>query len=344
MMFTAFHSVSSTAQVTATSPDTAVQPPNLPITTQIKKTIVFLESDCLHNFSNDLPNLSREKLLQLPPPQQQAILNQITSLTAKLRLVKISNDKLTPEESSRLFPTVPAAQSIATDVASEIESRLRALIKMTSFTDAELKSLSDLEIALVPVDTIRGTGFLVGYIDPRFKPQPGQAGPPRFQYLVTNRHVVQPGIEKGAPCKILQSFILMNRKADSTHPKPYAEISRMDKVLNWITSDDESVDLAVAGIGFRGNLYDQMDIPSDLFVTDEEIQGRKVVEGDPVLFAGLFVQTFDKVHTLEPIVRSGSLAMLPEGLLPTTLQNKLGPHIPRRGAYLWREQRFACIC
>jgi hypothetical protein len=65
-------------------------------------------------------------------------------------------------------------------------------------------------------------------------------------------------------------------------------------------------------------------ITTDQFVTEEEVKNRHIVEGDPVLFAGLFVQTFDQVHTLEPIVRSGSIAMIPEGMLRTVLNNRMG--------------------
>jgi hypothetical protein len=43
-----------------------------------------------------------------------------------------------------------------------------------------------------------------------------------------------------------------------------------------------------------------------------------------VLFSGLFIQSFSEVHRLEPIVRSGTLAMVPEGVLDTTLNRKPG--------------------
>ena len=44
-----------------------------------------------------------------------------------------------------------------------------------------------------------------------------------------------------------------------------------------------------------------------------------MVEGDPIIFSGLFIQSFLEVHTLEPIVRSGTLALLPNGLMETVL-------------------------
>ena len=59
-------------------------------------------------------------------------------------------------------------------------------------------------------------------------------------------------------------------------------------------------------------------------MTDDDFKKQLVIEGDPVLFSGLFIQSFRELNTLEPIVRSGSLAMIPEGLLKTTLNQKLG--------------------
>ena len=164
----------------------------------------------------------------------------------------------------------------------------------------------------------------MGYPDSRIKRPPGESQPRLFPYLVTNRHVIQPGIEHGAPCKIVRSSVLLNRKPDATHASTYGETDRIDQLLKWTTSPDDSVDLAVASVGLDESKYDHVLIPTNQFVSDDEVKNHKVVEGDPVLFAGLFVQTFDQLHTLEPIVRSGSLAMIPEESLRMTLGNKPG--------------------
>jgi hypothetical protein len=126
----------------------------------------------------------------------------------------------------------------------------------------------------------------------------------------------------------------MNHKPDAQHSSDYAQSIRIDKIIKWETPRDDSVDLAAAPIGYPESDYDHIVIPSDEFATAGEIKNHGIVEGDPILFAGLFIQTFDAIHTLEPIVRSGSLAMVPEGLLPTTLANRLG-HILLTDAHVF---------
>jgi hypothetical protein len=136
--------------------------------------------------------------------------------------------------------------------------------------------------------------------------------------------VIEPGIEVGRPCHVVARFAIVNRKPDSTHSSAYAESGRIDKLLSWTFSDDDSVDLAATPIGISPEIYDYIVIRTDQFITDDDVKNNVLVEGDPVLFSGLFIQTFNEVHTLEPIVRSGTLAMVPAGLLPTTMNNKPG--------------------
>lgn len=324
----------SEAQVSSGNPPQPVQP-QLPITTQIKKTIVFLESDCLHDFHMDAANLTRDKILALPINQQEGILNQLNMLILRFRGIKASRDKLSADEIARLFPQNSAQRAPQTNIPDEIDWRLTELIKMATLSDEEIVGLDPVEVNLVTVDQFRGTGFLVGYSDDRLKPPTGEkTGSQYFRYLVTNRHVAQPGIDKGAPCRLVSSTILLNHKSDATHTSVYVEADRIDKVLKWTFPQDESVDLAVTAIGFDQNQFDHIVIPSEQFVTDEDVKNRRIVEGDPVLFAGLFVQTFDQVHTLEPIVRSGTLAMVPDGELHTTLNNRMG-HIYLADAHVF---------
>jgi hypothetical protein len=315
--------LAATAQISSGTNQPAVQPPSLPVTTQIKKTIVFLESDCLHNVSKELPSLSKDKVIQMPLAQQQAILSQLTTLSLRLRSVKISMNKLSVEEAARLLsgPVTPTLSSV--DIADEIGLRLQEIVKMTTLTDQEIENLTPAELSVMPLDQYGETGFLVGYVDAHLKPQPGDKGPRYFRYLVTNRHVIQPGIDVGTPCKVVSSYIILNRRPDATHASRYAETDRIDKLLKWTTPQDDSVDLAVTAIGFNETQVDHLLIPTDQFLTDEDFVTRRIVEGTPVLYAGLFIQTFDQVHTLEPIVRSGTLAMIPEGMLQTTL-HKMG--------------------
>jgi hypothetical protein len=89
--------------------------------------------------------------------------------------------------------------------------------------------------------------------------------------------------------------------------------------VNWRFSTDDSVDLAVIPFGASPQVYDYVRIPVSLFTTQEMTEKKLVVEGDPVLFSGLFIQSFRELHRLEPIVRSGTLAMVPIGPMETTL-------------------------
>jgi len=296
----------------------------LPVTTLIKKTIVFLESDCQHDFKQDAISLTSDKVRQMPLAQQAKILNQLRILTARLRLVKPSMDKLSPEETARLFPNGPAANVGPNEIPDQIDWMLHELIKMTTFTEGEIAGLTQMDLSIIPLDQHRGTGFLVGYPDARLKTLPEDVGPRGFRYLVTNRHVIQPGIESGTPCKVVSSYIFLNHNPDARHTETYTEVDRTDKIFKWTTPQDDSVDLAVTALSIDDKLYDEVVVSTDQFVTDGEVKSRRVVEGDPVLFAGLFIQTFDRVHTLEPIVRSGTVAMIPEGTLPTTLSSKMG--------------------
>jgi hypothetical protein len=300
----------------AAPPAPAPAPPSLPVTVQIKKTIVFLETDCLHDFGPDIQSLPREAALQLPAERQLQVLTQLIGLTEKLRQVKPALQRLSPDEAARL-PPPPNLQP--EKFVDEIEWRLQIVSRMMQFTDAEVAAFLDNDLQLLPLENHRGTGFLVGYVDSRLKP-PNTT----IRYLITNRHVAQPGVENGTPCRIVSSYILLNHKPDGSHPSNYAELSRTDKIIHWSTPDDPSVDLAATTLGFDENTYDHIVVPVTQFVSDDDLKNHKVVEGDPVLFAGLFIQTFDEVHTLEPIVRTGSLAMVPEGLLPTTLQKRPG--------------------
>lgn len=310
-------------------------PPSLPITVQIKKTIVFLETDCLHDFGPDIQGLPREAALQLPAERRFQVLAQLIGLTEKLRQVKPALQRLSPDEAARL-PLPPNLQPEQT--VDEIEWRLQVVSKMMQFTDDEVAAFSDDDLKLLPLDNYRGTGFLVGDVDSRLKP-PNTS----VRYLITNRHVAQPGVENGKPCRIVSSYLLLNHKPNGSHPSSYAEASRIDKVLHWSTPDDPSVDLAATPLGFDENAYDHFVVPVTQFVSDDDLKNHKVVEGDPVVFAGLFIQTFDAVHTLEPIVRTGSLAMVPEGLLPTTLQKKTRTDLFGRCTCLRWKQRLSSV-
>jgi hypothetical protein len=158
-----------------------------------------------------------------------------------------------------------------------------------------------------------GTAFLVSVADPRLKTR-------QFTYLVTNRHVAQPGVEDGKPCE-LANYVL---RVDAKTPLPggsYSVIQTMPiSMMRWSFSDDPSVDLAVTPIGLSSEALDVVYVPSDLLLTDQEAKTQAITEGDSVLFTGLFVQMVGQVHS-EPIVREGKIAMVPREKMPTTLHS-----------------------
>jgi hypothetical protein len=221
----------------------------LPFTTQIKKSVVFIRTNCVH----------------MPSDQELAAMS--------------------PEDRAR-------------------------------WTDAGIAKLKPEELARLRQDSYFGTGFIVGFLDERIGKDVG------FKYLVTNRHVVQPGIENGRPCKVVNYSISVNHVGTPANPTPYLQSLVASPEGMWGFPDDGSVDLAATQFALSNSEFDFMSIPTNLFVTQEMIQKNEVVEGDPVIFTGLFIQ-YAGTTSLEPVVRSGAIAMLPQNLIQTTL-HKLG--------------------
>jgi hypothetical protein len=157
-----------------------------------------------------------------------------------------------------------------------------------------------------------GTGFIVVVPDARLGKDQG------FQYLITNRHVIQPGIENGKPCKVLSYAVSLNHRGTAIDPAPH--LDTLGAALEgWDFPVDDSIDLAATGFHLSSSDYDFMYITTDQFATDDMVKNGDVVEGDPAIFAGLFVQ-YAGNRSLEPVVRSGAVAMLPSEEIPTTLR------------------------
>jgi hypothetical protein len=184
------------------------------------------------------------------------------------------------------------------------------------WTDERIAKLKPEELARLRQESYFGTGFIVSFLDERIGKDTG------FTYLITNRHVVQPGIENGKPCKVVNYSISINHVGTPANTRPSLQSFPASPEGLWVFPDDGSVDLAAAQFGFPISEYDFVVIPTNLFVTQEMIQKNEVVEGDPVIFTGLFIQ-YAGTTSLEPVVRSGAIAMLPQDLIQTTL-HKLG--------------------
>jgi hypothetical protein len=84
----------------------------------------------------------------------------------------------------------------------------------------------------------------------------------------------------------------------------------------WFYPTDDSVDLAASPIDLDKTIYDVQTVPFDM-LSDQKADALR--EGDAVLFTGLFIQYMGQTR-MQPIVRSSSVAMLPDEVLPTTLK------------------------
>jgi len=241
-----------------------------------------------------------------------------------------------PSQSQSVAP--PTASSGAPTVAPQSTLPFPAQLKKTVvFIEADCQP-TPLELAQLPSDDLAkwflhkesemrpesvkkvkhphsGTGFIVAMHDDRV-PQNT-----KFMYLVTNRHVAQPGIEDGSPCQVFNYMLEVNKREATPGTNSRLELINLGSEVSWIYPQDDSVDLAVVPLVLGENM-DYLAIQPEQFATDEMVSNHEIVEGEPVIFAGLFVQ-FPGISHLEPIVRSGSLAMLPSDPVGTTLK-KLG--------------------
>ncbi len=161
-----------------------------------------------------------------------------------------------------------------------------------------------------------GTAFFV------LVPSKSSAGSPHpdqssgFSYLVTNRHMADPSVALGHPVTVLGFSIRANRVLTNGETGPLA----IDLPLNpqWIYPSDPSVDLAIAPLGFNPAKLDILLIPETILATADVVKAQGVSEGDSVMFSGFFAQ-FPGQTRIEPVVREGVLAMLPDEEIPTTL-------------------------
>jgi hypothetical protein len=191
------------------------------LSTQVKKTVVYLRADCLHDFTAEVSSISKEQLARLPLPQEVSTVQQLVNITSQLQLVRASMSKLSAEETAYLMRPNPLT-SDPEQLATEGAWRASILLKMTALTSADVPLMTQAELDALSLSTDKhlGTGFLV--VVPE-DPAKVEANPNNlisgFTYLVTNRHVVQPGVDVGRPCKVpLRSFLIVNHRPDSLHP------------------------------------------------------------------------------------------------------------------------------
>jgi len=81
---------------------------------------------------------------------------------------------------------------------------------------------------------------------------------------------------------------------------------------------DESVDVAVLPMASpKIAAYDVRDIPVQMFATKEVVEAEKIGLGDELINVGLFKPFPGSDSFLEPIVRTGNIAMMPRSRIPS---------------------------
>jgi hypothetical protein len=158
-----------------------------------------------------------------------------------------------------------------------------------------------------------GTGFLVSVPDSRLT---GRA----FTYIVTNRHVAE-AIEENqkGDCTrlpIQKMYVTMNLKEPVNGKRSDLVDITTSPQMHWYFPDDAASDLAVMPFGIDPK-YDARVIGLDQFLTTEILDKQHVVPGDRVLTGGFFYG-YAGLHGIQPILRQGVLAMLPDGPMTTT--------------------------
>lgn len=290
--------------------------PPAPLTTQIKKSVVFIETTCVARITRqDLENVSPEEVAKLKPEIRTQVEQQYLHMLLELNKVDERLSKLNTARARKLGPT--EVTEINPPQQPSLQETLRLIGELIDYSPDDIEKLTAVEFEIVPKVSVMGTGFFVSVHDERLKQDEN------FVYLVTNRHVAQPGIEDDKPCVVTNYSLLINRKLQPVGSPDTLEKNQLGRAITWHYSNDSTVDLAVLAVSLSlpaGESYDAMWIPDSLFITGEMVKAKQVVEGDPVLFAGLFIQTYNEVHRLEPIVRSGTLAMIPDGTIKTTLK------------------------
>ncbi len=151
----------------------------------------------------------------------------------------------------------------------------------------------------------QGTGFMIEVPDNRLPT--GTA----FTYLVTNRHVAMCWDDDRTPMQVQAFGIRVNMKDGSSQ-----EFGSMGN-LPWILPTNDSVDLAVVPLSIDPIKCDYRTIPDSLFVSDDVAKKESMSEGLKIVFSGFFYQVPGLKH-VQPIIREGVIAMMPDEDLVTT--------------------------
>src|SRR5205807_285019 len=129
---------------------TSSPPPALPVTTQMKKSVVFLQADCLHDFEPYIAQLTPDALAKMSAQEITRAKEQLKPLIMRLENLKQSKAKLTSGEIAMLKPAALASL--------ELREMAKLVGKMANLTTEDIGKLAPEEIATLPADPFMGTG------------------------------------------------------------------------------------------------------------------------------------------------------------------------------------------
>jgi hypothetical protein len=150
---------------------------------------------------------------------------------------------------------------------------------------------------------------LVGFLTVEYRDQAA--------YLVTNRHMAE-AIVDHQKMPVVRTFLRLNLKKAAAGEQSVEGELPLGAGLRWYFPKDEAVDLAIMPLALPREQFDYEFFPVNLFATKDVIQKEKIAEGDPVLFTGFFYQ-YPGQKKIQPVVRQGVLAIMPDEPLLTTL-------------------------
>ncbi|MGA7313786.1 MAG: hypothetical protein WBX22_07410, partial [Silvibacterium sp.] len=163
--------------------------------------------------------------------------------------------------------------------------------------------------------TLNATGFLVRVPESRL---PGDMA---MVYLVTNRHVamaMEPdSAGQSVPHRVTEMEAVVNLKVSVGGNKAKSVPLPPETSLQWHFPKDSSIDLAVIGFSMSDD-YDAILIPVSFFYTEDVWKTFRIGPGDKVLTCGYFLH-YGGAHQFQPIIREGSLAMVPDDVMPVPI-------------------------
>jgi hypothetical protein len=191
-------------------------------------------------------------------------------------------------------PPTPLAQTTTTKAPEPIERRIRKTVTFITLTCLR----GNMQFRA------QGTGFFLSVADSRL---PNRS----FVYLATNRHVAMCWDDQKNPMQVQSVAIRLNLKDGSS--KDFPSVGNFP----WILPSDDSIDLALVPLAPDLDVFDCLTVPDSLLATEDVIKKESIAEGMKLVFSGFFYQVPGLTH-MEPILREGIVAMMPDEDLVTT--------------------------